>query len=70
MLPDEMAGMIMGIFIAPAVSHLAHETGYRVTQVEGHRLISALSYILLDPGVSLVQRIAFGGSRQINHGLS
>ena len=64
---DEMVGVIMGIFITPPMSHPTHQVSYRVTQVEWHGLISAMLYILLNSGISLVQRIAFGRGCQIDH---
>ena len=67
---DKMVRIIVGIFIAPAISRLTHQAGYRVTQVEWHRLISAMLDVLLNPGVSLVQRVAFRSNGQINDGLS
>ena len=70
LLLDEMVREIMSILIALSVSHPPHQVSYRVTQVEWHRLISALSYIFLDSRISLVQGVAFRSSGQINHGLS
>ena len=67
MLLDKMIGIIVGIFIAPPMSHLTHQTSYRVTQVEWHRLISAMLDVLLNPRVSLVQRVAFGRGCQVDH---
>ena len=70
MLLDKMVRIIMSIFIALPMSHLTHQVSYRVTQVEWHRLISAMLDVLLNPGVSLVQRVAFRSNGQINDGLS
>ena len=47
-MSDEMTGVIVGVFIALPVSRLAHQVGYWIAQVEWHRFISAMLYILLD----------------------
>ena len=69
-MPDEMVRVVVGILVAPPVSHLTHQACYRVAQVKGHGLISALLHILLDSGISLVQGVTLSSSSQINHGLS
>ena len=67
MLLDKMARVIVGIFIALAMSHLVHQASYRVTQMQRHWLVPAMLYIFLNPRISLVQRVAFGSSCQIDH---
>lgn len=69
LLPYEMAGIIMGIFIVFTVVELFHQAGRRIAQMKWHRKIACLP----DKVKSRIDRqiggVAFGGCREIDRTL-
>jgi ATP phosphoribosyltransferase-like protein len=63
LLFHKVSRVIMGVFIAFAVSYISHQVGNRVAQVERDGVISSLLHVLLDSGVGCIQGIALGRGR-------
>ena len=64
-----MALIIVGVLVAFPVTHLPHQPGHRVPQVQGHRLVGVVTRILqrlIDPSIG---RVALGGRRQVDRRL-
>ena len=59
-LTDKVARIIVGLFVATAVTHLLHQFGGRIAQMQRHRHVSRLFNILQRRIDCHICRIAFG----------
>src|SRR5690606_24134365 len=61
--------LVMGITISPAVTQFFHELGGSVAQMHRHRRTAVLLGVTAGRLIGVVDRVGFGGTGQINHGL-
>ena len=69
LLADEVAGIIMGIFIVVAVAELFHQLGRGVSQMQGDGQVTCLSHQFEGIVDGHIGRVAFGTGGEVNRGL-
>ena len=66
LLADEVAGIIMGIFIVVAVAELFHQLGRGVSQMQGDGQVTCLSHQFEGIVDGHIGRVAFGTGGEVN----